>query len=157
MNSESHMDPSAGLNVGHLLQLQRDLTATIREELAATKGELRTDIANTRQDLHREIGQVKAKQDITNGRTSRLERVTAALRLRVDARSTIWSSLSKTQKAKLAAGVALIGPMAFELLQRVLPILLAMLTRAPAPAIGEPVPLPLPLPVAERPAPKVTR
>ena len=150
------MEKQPAITVGHLLQLQRDLTATIREELALTKGELRADIASSRQDLRDEIAQVKAKQDIANGRTSRLERLTARLRTRTDSNTTLWASMSKTQKAKLAAGVALVGPLLFELLQRVIPIVLALIT----PTVGERVPLPLPPPVppAEvRPAPEVPR
>ena len=119
------------INVGHLLQMQADMTKAITDAVRDAKDELRADLAA-----------VKAKQDITNGRVSRTERVTAKVRLLVDRNSqrldrmelrfadsaSIFASMTKAQKVKLGGFAVVVAGAAAAGVQKLIPVLVTALT-----------------------------
>lgn len=122
------MENRNGINVGHLLQLQRDLTAAID----AARRESATQMNERLDQIQASLVEVKQKQDIANGRTSKLERGQAILRARIEG-SSVLGSLSRAQKAKLTAAAVLLGGGLLETLHQILPKLVQLLGGPPPP------------------------
>ncbi len=108
------------INVGHLLQLQTDLTRAINEAVGSAKDELREDLAA-----------LKQKQDISNGRVGRLEMLQVSMRARFERLERNGGSvlhLSKAQKVKLSGLIVLVAGALAEGLHRLIPVVVAALT-----------------------------
>ena len=135
---------TSGVQIGHLLQLQETLTRNIHEAID------RHHVAVERRvteliDAQKALAEY---QRVANGRMTRLELAHARLRTRVDRGSSFLASMSRTQKAKLAAAAAVLIPLGVEAVQRLLPVLIAFLVRI----AGVPPP-----PVAPDPPPPISR
>jgi hypothetical protein len=143
------MDPQQqqhGVQVGHLLQVQEALTRSISEAIDRHARAIESRVTEL-VDSQRALAEY---QRVANGRMSKLEAAHARLRTRIDRSSSVFASMSKTQKAKLAAAIAVIVPVGVEALHRLIPVALAFLVRA----TGLPVPLPAdPPPPVVQPAP----
>jgi hypothetical protein len=147
------MEPTqpSGVHVGHLLQMQEALTRSFNESIdrhhTMVEARVRELIASQQA--------LAEYQRVANGRLTKLEVAQARLRARVDQGASLFASMSKTQKAKLAAAIAVLLPLGVELMQRLIPVVLALAFKVaglPAPSVrpeSPPVlsPAPTPAPV----------
>jgi predicted RecB family endonuclease len=123
--------PDAGVQITHLLQIQAQLTTTIHESVSRAKDDVIARMEEGNAHLQQRINELKAKQDIANGRTSKLEHTVTRLRTRLEVRlrdgAGFWQALTPAQKAKLAAVATLVITAIAEGVHRVIPALLEFL------------------------------